>query len=117
MAEDGRVKIDKFNEKDFGFRKIQIKDYLYQQNVHECFSEDKTFLMKQEDCGLLDWQSHGVVCLSFTKSATYNIVNEKLTYGLIKSLSNMYEKYLAANKVILIRQLVTSEDEGRWLTG
>nr|GEY72980.1 retrovirus-related Pol polyprotein from transposon TNT 1-94 [Tanacetum cinerariifolium] len=47
-----------------------------------------------------------VVRLSLAKNVAYNIVNEKTTFGLIKALSNMYEKPSATNKVFLIRQLV-----------
>ncbi|GKC58160.1 retrovirus-related pol polyprotein from transposon TNT 1-94, partial [Tanacetum coccineum] len=48
----------------------------------------------------------GVVRLSLAKNVSYNIVNEKTTFRLIKVLSNMYEKPSVANKVFLIRQLV-----------
>ena len=54
----------------------------------------------------MDRQALGVVRLSLAKNVAYNIVNEKTTFGLIKALSNMYEKPSAANKVFLIRQLV-----------
>ncbi|XP_023763707.1 retrovirus-related Pol polyprotein from transposon TNT 1-94 [Lactuca sativa] len=55
---------------------------------------------------MLDRQALGVVRLSLPKNVAYNIVNEKTTYGLIKGLSNMYEKPSATNKVHLIQQLV-----------
>ncbi|KAL7619258.1 hypothetical protein Lser_V15G01625 [Lactuca serriola] len=102
MVEDGRVKIDKFNGKGFGFWKMQIEVYLYQKNLHEPFSKDKLFLMKQEDWELLDRQTLGVVLLSLAKNIAYNIANEKTTYGLIKALSIMYKKPSTMNKVHLI---------------
>lgn len=46
------------------------------------------------------------MCLSFAKNVSYNIINEKSSYGLIKALSNIYDKPSATNKVPLIRQLV-----------
>lgn len=49
MAEDGRVKIDKFDGHDFGFWKMQIEDYLYQKGLHEPLSEEKPFHMRPED--------------------------------------------------------------------
>ncbi|GKD04573.1 putative RNA-directed DNA polymerase [Tanacetum coccineum] len=86
MAEDGKIKIDKFDGHDFRFWKMQIKDYL---------------------------QALGVVRLSLAKNVAYNVVNEKTTYGLFKALSNMYEKPSASNKVFLIQQLVnTKMNEG-----
>ena len=36
MVEDeGKVRIDKFDGKDFGFWKMHIEDYLYQKKLHE----------------------------------------------------------------------------------
>ena len=43
---------------------------------------------------MLDRQTLGVVKLSLAKNVPYNIVNEKTPFGLIKALSNMYEKPL-----------------------
>ena len=34
-ADEGKVRIDKFTEKDFRFWKMQIEDYLYQKKLHE----------------------------------------------------------------------------------
>nr|GEW90472.1 hypothetical protein [Tanacetum cinerariifolium] len=44
--------------------------------------------------------------LSLMKNVAYNVVKEKTTYGLLKALSNLYEKPSSSNKVFLIRQLV-----------
>ncbi|GJX25153.1 hypothetical protein Tco_0231449 [Tanacetum coccineum] len=65
--------------------------------------------MKQEDWALLDRQALGVVRLSLAKNIAVNIVNEKNTFGLLKDLSNMYEKPSALNNVFLIRQLVNTK--------
>nr|KYP39780.1 Retrovirus-related Pol polyprotein from transposon TNT 1-94 [Cajanus cajan] len=65
--------------------------------------------MSQTDWELLDRQALDVVKLTLAKNVTYNIVNEKMTYGLIKVLSNMYEKPSASNKVFLIRQLINTK--------
>ncbi|KAI3767934.1 hypothetical protein L2E82_18363 [Cichorium intybus] len=85
---------------------MQIEDYLYQKGLHEPLSEEKPFHMRPEDWELLDRQALGVVRLSLAKNVAYNIVNVKTTHGLIKALSDMYEKPSASNKVFLIRQLV-----------
>ena len=51
------------------------------------------------------------------KNVAYNVMKETTTYGLIKALSNMYEKSSASNKVYLIRQLVnTKMNEGASVT-
>ena len=41
VAEDGKVKINKFEGHDFGFLKMQIQDYLYQKKLHLPSSEQK----------------------------------------------------------------------------
>ncbi|GKD14538.1 hypothetical protein Tco_1198945, partial [Tanacetum coccineum] len=92
MAKDGKIKIEKFNGHDFGFWKMKIKDYLYQKKLHEPLAESKPTGMKFEDWALLDRQALGAVRLSLVKNVAYNVVNEKTTYGLLKALSNMYEK-------------------------
>nr|GEW31653.1 retrovirus-related Pol polyprotein from transposon TNT 1-94 [Tanacetum cinerariifolium] len=42
-------------------------------------------------------------------NVAYNVVNEKTTYGLLKALSNLYEKPSSSNKVFFIRQLVNTK--------
>ncbi|GJZ54459.1 hypothetical protein Tco_0609344 [Tanacetum coccineum] len=108
MAEDDKIKIDKFDGHDFRFWKMQIKDYLYQKKLHGPLVEAKPTSMKAEDWTLLDRQALGAVMLSLAKNIAYNVVNEKTTYDLFKALSNMYEKPSASNKVFLIRQLVNT---------
>ncbi|GKA58512.1 retrovirus-related pol polyprotein from transposon TNT 1-94 [Tanacetum coccineum] len=88
---------------------MQIEDYLYQKKLHEPLAEAKPIGMKAEDWTLLDRQALGAVRLSLAKNVAYNVVNEKTTYGLLKALSNMYEKPSASNKVFLIRQLVNTK--------
>ena len=57
MAEDGRAKVDKFDEHEFSFWKIQIEDLLYQKKLHEPLSKNILFVMSQEDWNLLDRQT------------------------------------------------------------
>nr|GEU79809.1 retrovirus-related Pol polyprotein from transposon TNT 1-94 [Tanacetum cinerariifolium] len=109
MAEDSKMKIDKFDGHDFGFWKMQIEGYMYQKKLHEPLVEAKPTGMKVKDWTLLDWHALGMVVLSLAKNVAYNIVNEKTTYDLFKDLSNIYEKPSASSKVILIRQLVNTK--------
>ena len=51
------------------------------------------------------------------KNVVYNIIKKTTTHGLIKALSNMYEKASASNKVYLIRLLfATRLKEGDCVT-
>ena len=103
--EEGKVKIEKFDGRDFGFWKMQIEDYLYQKKLYQPLSGVKPNDMKKEEWNLLDRQALGVIRLTLAKNVAFNIVNEKTTAGLIKALSDMYEKPSAANKVYLMRRL------------
>jgi len=47
--EEGKVKIEKFDGKDFSFWKIQIENYLYQKKLHQPLSGVKPDDMKQEE--------------------------------------------------------------------
>src|SRR6187200_2178226 len=117
MAEDGRVRIDKFDGSDFGFWRMQIEDVLYQKKLHEPLSNIKPEDMKEEEWRLLDRQALGVVRLSLAKNVAYNIASITSTHELLKALSDMYERPSAANKVFLIRQLVNLKMmEGRSAT-
>ena len=109
MAEDSKIKIDKFDGNDYGFWKMQIEDLLYQKSLHLPMLGEQPDDMYDEEWKLLDRQALGVVRLSLAKSVAYNIVNETTTYGVLKALSNMYEKPSASNKVFLIRQLVNTK--------
>ena len=100
MADEGKVRIDKFDGKDFGFWKMQIEDYLYQKKLHEPLLRTMPTGMKQEDWDLLDRQALGVVRLTLARNITSNIVNEKTTVGLMRALSNMYEKHLPQTRYI-----------------
>ncbi|GJW54919.1 NB-ARC domains-containing protein [Tanacetum coccineum] len=106
-TDDIKVLISRFslNKK----RKTRIEDYLYQNKLHEPLSETKPSGIKQEDWALLDRQALGVVRLSLAKNVAFNVLNEKTTFGLLKGLSNMYERPSASKKVFLIKQLVNTK--------
>ncbi|KAH1200438.1 Retrovirus-related Pol polyprotein from transposon TNT 1-94 [Glycine max] len=85
--EEGKVKIEKFDGKDFSFLKMQIENYLYQKKLYQPLSGVKPYDMKQEEWNFLDQQTLGVIRLTLAKNVTFNIVNEKTTTGLMKALS------------------------------
>lgn len=104
-ADEGKVKIEKFDGADFGFWKMQIEDYLYQKKLYQPLSKTKPEGMKDEDWALLDRQALGVIRLTLSRNVAFNIAKEKTTAGLMAALSNMYEKPSASNKVHLMRRL------------
>ncbi|KAL5559010.1 hypothetical protein UlMin_035221 [Ulmus minor] len=102
-ADEGKVKIEKFDGADFDFWKMQIEDYLYQKKLYQLLSETKPEGMKDEDWALLDRQALGVIRLMLSCNVAFNIAKEKTTAGLMAALSSMYEKPSASNKVHFMR--------------
>uniref|UniRef100_A0A803KPS4 Retrovirus-related Pol polyprotein from transposon TNT 1-94-like beta-barrel domain-containing protein n=1 Tax=Chenopodium quinoa TaxID=63459 RepID=A0A803KPS4_CHEQI len=95
--EEDKLKIEKFDGKDFGFWKMQIEDYLYQKNLYLPLTS-KPSGMKEDEWKVLDRQVLGVIRLTLAKSVAYNVKDVTTTVGVIKALSNMYEKPSAMNK-------------------
>lgn len=103
VADEGKVKIEKFDGENFSFWKMQIEDYLYQKKLHQPLTKTKADSMKEDECNLLDRQTLGVIRLSLSRTVAFNITKEKTTTGLMNALSSMYEKSSASNKVHLMR--------------
>ncbi|KAH1241194.1 Retrovirus-related Pol polyprotein from transposon TNT 1-94 [Glycine max] len=103
--EEGKVKIEKFNGRDFSFWKMQIKDYLYQKKLYQSLSGDKLDDMKQEEWNLLDRQALGMIRLTLAMNVGFNIVNEKTTTGhdgdlfLLKILRSENPTYMLTKAV------------------
>ncbi|VFQ61711.1 unnamed protein product [Cuscuta campestris] len=104
---DEKIKIEKFDGCDFGFWKMQIEDVLYHKDLYQTLSGEKPEKMSDADWAILDRKALGVVRLSLAKSVAFKIVNETTTHGLMKALSNMYQKPSALN-VFFIKQLVST---------
>ena len=104
-ADEGKVKLEKFDGADFGFWKMQIEDYLYQKNLYQPLSGKKAEGMKDEEWALFDRQALGVIRLTLYRNVAFNIAKENTTAGLMTALSSMYEKPSASNKVHLMRWL------------
>ncbi|VFQ62075.1 unnamed protein product [Cuscuta campestris] len=100
--EKSKVGIEKFDGSDFGFWKMQIEDYLYQKDLHEPLTGVKPDSMTEEQWKLKDRQALGMIWLTLTKNVAFNIVKENTTAGLLKALSNMYEKPSAMNKALIL---------------
>ena len=61
--------------------------------------------MTEEKWKLKDRQTLGLIRFTLSRNVVFNIVKEKTTSGLLKALSNMYEKPSAMNKVYLMLRL------------
>ena len=61
--------------------------------------------MKAEEWALLDRQVLGVIKLTLSRSVAHNVVKEKTTTNLMKTLLGMYEKLSSNNIVHMIKKL------------
>ena len=82
MAEEvGKASgIEKFDDIDFAYWRIQIEDYLYGRKLR------KPRAMKVEELALLDRQVLGVIRLTLSRSVAHNVVKKKTTADLMKAL-------------------------------
>ena len=103
--DSSKLAIEKFDGPDFSFWKMQIEDYMYQKDLHKPLTGVKSESMMKEKWKLKDRQTLGLIRLTLTRNVAFNIVKEKTTSGLLKALSNMYEKPSVMNKVYLMRRL------------
>jgi hypothetical protein len=99
------IGIEKFDDTDFAYWKMQIEDILYGKELHQPFLGEQPDDMDDSKWALLDHKALAVVRLSLSKSVAHNIVKEKTTAGLMAVLSSMYEKLSANNKVQLMKKL------------
>ncbi|KAE8660039.1 hypothetical protein F3Y22_tig00116959pilonHSYRG00493 [Hibiscus syriacus] len=95
-ADEGKVKIEKFDGADFGFWKMQIEDFLYQKNLYQPLLGKQPEGMKNEDWALLDRQALGVIRLTLSRNVAFNIAKEKTTASLMVALSNSWNATVTA---------------------
>ena len=65
---------------------MQIEDNLYQKDLHEPLNGVKPKSMTEEKWNLKDRQALGLMRLTLSRNVAFNIVKEKTTSGLLKSL-------------------------------
>lgn len=98
MAEEGKVRIDKFD----GKADCELEDADWGLSVPE--EAARTFVRDQTREDESEWlavaSSAGRCGWHWRRMLPYNVMKEKTTYGLITALSNMYEKPSASNKAL-----------------
>jgi hypothetical protein len=107
MLEDGKFRVEKFNDQNYQLWKMQMEDYLYQKDLFLPLSgvAKKLVAMKDEECEILNRKALGTIQLSLVASLVFNISKEKTTKGLMDMLAKLYEKPSASNKVFLMKIL------------
>ncbi len=107
MAEDGKFRVEKFNDQNFSLWKMQMEDYLYQKDLYLPLGGKAKMPtgMTDEEWNLLDRKALGTIWLCLAASIAFKISKETTTEGLIKVLEKLYEKPSTSNKVFLMKQL------------
>ena len=97
--------IEKFDGTDFGYWRMQIEDYLYGKKLHLPLLGKKPESTSATNWTLFDRQVLLVIRLTLSRSVAHNVTKEKTTAELMATLSGMYEKPSANNKVHLMKKL------------
>ena len=107
MAEEGKLRVDKFNGQNYQLWKIQMEDYMYQKDLYLPLGGKIKQLaaMKDEEWKVLDRKELGTIRLCLDLSMAFNISKEKTIEGVMSALSNLYEKPSSSNKVFLMKRL------------
>jgi hypothetical protein len=74
MSEDGKFRVDKFNDQNYQLWKMQMEDYLYQKDLFLQLGrvEKKSTTMKDEEWEILDRKALGMIWLSLAASVAFN---------------------------------------------
>ena len=80
MADDGKFRVEKFNDQNFPLWKMQMEDYMYQKDLYLPLSgkEKKLAAMIDVKWNILDRKALETVQLCLVASVAFNISKEKI---------------------------------------
>ena len=87
------------------FEKCKLKIIYDRKNSINLWKRQSQRACKKQNGSFFNRQALGVIRLTLSCNVAFNIAKEITTAGLMKALSNMFEKPSASNKVHLMRQL------------
>ena len=107
MVEEGKFRVEKFNDQNYKLWKMQMEDYLYQKDMYLPLGQKTKQLatMKDEEWEVLDRKTLGTIWLCMDSSVAVNISKEKTTECVMSALAKLYEKPSSSNKVFLMNHL------------
>lgn len=99
MEEDGKFRVEQFNDHNYQLWKMKMEDYLHQKYLYLPFGEkaNKPTSMTNEELGTT-W-----MCL--VVSVDFNLSKDKTIIDLMNALEKLYEKPSTSNKVFLMKRL------------
>ncbi|GJZ08218.1 hypothetical protein Tco_0542501 [Tanacetum coccineum] len=92
MANEGKIKIDKFDSHDLRFWKMHIEDYLYQKKLHKPLADSKpTDVKMKEGASLADHVNEFNSTYRASKDKEVNMVAGDSDDTLVSYVENMIE--------------------------
>jgi hypothetical protein len=90
MSEDGKFRVEKFNDQNYQLWKMQMEDYLYQKDLFLPLGgvAKNSMAMKDEEWEILDRKALGTIRLSLAASVAFNISKEKTTKNEFNTVTN-----------------------------
>ena len=81
MAEDGKFRVEKFNDQNFALWKMQMEDYLYQKDLYLPLSgkAKNPVTMTDAECNILDRKALETVQLCLAVLVAFYISKETTT--------------------------------------
>ena len=81
IAEEENIRVERFNNANFEFWKIQIENYMYQKDLYLPLGEKalKPKEMTDGDWGVLYQKALGVICLSLALTVALKVSRKKTT--------------------------------------
>jgi hypothetical protein len=107
MVEEGKFRVEKFNDQKYQLWKMQMEDYIYANNVFLPLGiiENKLTTVKDKEREVLDRNTLGTIRMCLAASMIFNISKEKKMRDMMKALTRLYEKPSTSNKVFLMKCL------------
>ena len=101
MAEEGKFRVEKFNDQNYQLWKMHMEDYLYQKDLYLSLDEKAKQMaaVKNEEWEVLDRKALGTIRMCLASSVAFNILKEKTIEGVMSTLSKLYKKCSASKKV------------------
>ena len=92
MAEEGNFRVNKFNGQNYQLWKMQMEDYLYQNEQYLPLGEKtkQSTTMKGEEWEVLYRKALGTIQLCLDSSVAFNISKENTTKGVMSALDKIY---------------------------
>ena len=107
MADDGKLRVDRFNGQNFQLWKMQMEDYLYQKDLWKPLEGKTKNLgsMSNVEWDLLDRKALGSIRFWLAPIVAFNITKVKMIEEFMQTLARLYEKPSTSNKVFLMKRL------------